>query len=74
MYVCISCSPCNAGCLQKPEGGTIFSGTGVKNSYEPPYGRHLIPGPLEEQPVLLVAEPSLHFQIICFQMKVYDTK
>ena len=46
--------------LQKPEEGTGSLGTGVKEDCQPQGERwKLNPGPLQEQPVLLTAEPSL---------------
>ena len=56
MYVCLM----HAWCLRKPEKGIGFPGTGVTDGREPPcgcWGLNL--GPLEEQPVLLIAEPPL---------------
>ena len=42
-------------------------GIGVKDGCEPPCGcRELNPGPLEEQPVLLTAEPSLQLPMFVY--------
>lgn len=46
-------------CLQRPEKGVESPGTGVIVGCEPPLGCwELNLGLLEEQPVLLIAEPS----------------
>lgn len=46
------CEP-HAWCAQRPEKGVQWPGIGATNGYEPSLG------PLEDQPALLAAEPSL---------------
>ena len=56
MYVCVLCM----WCLWRPEEGVEPSGTGFTDGCEPPYESwELNLGPLQEQQVLLEAEPSL---------------
>lgn len=46
-------------CLEPKEAeGVVSPGTGVMDGFEPPWGRwESNPGPLQEQPVVLLAEP-----------------
>jgi hypothetical protein len=51
-------------CVQRLEGGIGCPGTGVTDGCEPPCDCcELNPGPLEEQPGLSTAEPSLQFAL-----------
>ena len=53
------CTKC-AQSPQRPKEGIRFSGTGITDRCEPAGGCwELNLGPLEKQPVLLTAEPSL---------------
>lgn len=72
MYVCL-CTACIL-CLRKPEGGVRFLGSFVTdNHHEPPYGcQKLNPVPLEEQSVLLTAEPSLQPSALKFKKGAED--
>ena len=59
-----------AWCLQRPEEGTEFPGTGVTDGWEPLCEFwELNPGPLKEQPVLLSHLPR---DIVPLVMKPLD--
>jgi hypothetical protein len=54
--------------------GVRSPGTGLTGSYELPCGCwELNPDPLEHQPVLLTAEPSLQHILICCRVKLAST-
>lgn len=60
----------NAWCPWRSKEGTGSPGTGVINGYEPPYWCwELKPSPLQEQHVLLIAEPSLQPSTHIFKCK-----
>ncbi|KAL6067169.1 hypothetical protein STEG23_015995 [Scotinomys teguina] len=55
---------------KRPEEATLSPGIGITDSCDPPCGcQELDPGPLEEQPVLLTAEPFLHYKNININIK-----
>ena len=57
---CISVYHACVWCLQRPEEEIRSPGIGVTDNCKPPCGcRELNSGPLEEQAMLLIAEPSL---------------
>ena len=57
---CVSVNHMYVWCQQRSEAGVGSPGTGDPGNCDPPCGcLELNPGPLEEQLVLLIAEPSL---------------
>lgn len=60
MYKCMCVHPMHAQCPKRPEEGVPSPGTGVANGCEPACGHwKLILGPLQEQHVILITEPSV---------------
>lgn len=51
---------------EEPGEGVEPFGTEVTGGYQPLCGRELNPGPLAEQPVLLMAESSFHPMVFIF--------
>jgi hypothetical protein len=66
LSACLSLYYMYTYCLWKPEEGIGSSRTGVTDGYELPCGSwELNPGSLEEQTVLLTAEPYHQYSFCC---------